>query len=102
MYIVLSVLGLAVIAFGFAFAAERQNKLAAISEIMRKRHIIEVQREQLGGIKEMLKNARSQEDAARAEAAALRTKLSRKGCGTKKSKKARGGAQPKANNSHIV
>lgn len=104
MYIILSVLGLAVVAFGFAFAAERQNKLAAISEIMRKRHIIEAQREQLESIKEMLRNARSQEDEARAEAAALRAKLTRKGCGASKSKlkKAKGGAQPKANNSHIV
>ena len=102
MYIVLSVLGLAVVAFGFAFAAERQNKLAAISEIMRKRHIIEAQREQLESIKERLKNARSQEDEASAEAAALKAKLSRKSCGTSKSKKARGGAQPRAINSHIV
>lgn len=70
MYIVLSVLGLTVIAFGFAFAAERQNKFAAIGEIARKRHIIEAQREQLESIKEMLRNARSQEDEARAEAAA--------------------------------
>ena len=71
---------------------------------MRKRHVIEAQREQLESIKEMLKNARSQEDTARAEAAALRAKLSHKGCGVAKSKtkKAKGGAQPKAINSHIV
>ncbi len=102
MYIVLSVLSLAVVAFGFAFAAERQNKLAAMGAAARRKRIIETQREQLESIKEMLKNARSQEDTARAEAAALRAKLTRKGCGTQKSKKARGGAQPKANNSHIV
>ncbi len=102
MYIVLSVLGLAVVAFGLAFAAERQNKFAALGTAMRRKHIIEVQREQLEGIKEMLKNSHEREDEALAEAAALRAKLSRKGCGTPKSKKARGGAQPKANNSHIV
>ena len=102
MYIVLSVLGLAVVAFGLAFAAERQNKIAALGAATRRKHIIEAQREQLEGIKEMLKNSQERENETFAEVAALRAKVSRKGCGTRKSKKAKGGAQPKANNSHIV
>ena len=96
-------LGLTVIALGLAFTAERQNKADALNELKRKHNIIEAQHDTIHSLNEQLirikgdfADLQSKEETYCKELAVLRAKLTRKGCGKSKSKKAGGGAQPAA------
>ncbi len=103
MLAIIILLGLTVIALGLAFTAEWQNKADALNELRRKHSIIETQHETIHSLNEQLIRAKgdfaelqSQQESSRKEVAMLRAKLTRKGCGKSKIKKAGGGAQPAA------